>query len=1039
MWLEHWMARLAHSAYAGRKQRPARTARRAHGTRIGVEVLENRTLLSAAQTLAPAQLTALDTYVATPDASYHYSLNSTLQGAGYTDYVIDMTSQTWRSSTEVNRTAWQHWLQIIVPSNVTSTTALLQIGAGSNSATPPTAADGLGVQAATALGAITVVLPTVPNEPLTFAGETSPRTEDQIIAYTFNQYLNGGDQNWPLLLPMVKSAVRAMDTAQSFVATQSNGTLQVNDFIVTGASKRGWTTWLTPAVDARVRAIVPYVFDALNLNAQIPHENDTYAGVTQDVIGGFSSALQDYTNFNIFGRFNTPQGQALGQIVDPFTYINRPSYNIPKYLIDSTGDQFFAPDSAQFYFHNLPGQNYLRYIPNTDHGLNGDAVAGALRFEKAVLDGAALPRFSWTLPNLGTIDVTTIDAPVTVKMWQATNPNSRDFRLETFGANWTSSVLTDQGGGLYVAHVNAPATGTTAFMVELTYNVDGLPVTFTTQVSEVPLLTPNVVAVDAGGTFNGNPFAATATATGAAGEAVNGSFVFKYYVGGSAKGTPSSTAPIRAGTYTVVAAFTSADANYNNGQSAPVTFTIAKAVPTVVIQDAGGIADGKPFPATGTATGVNGARVSGAFAFTYYAGSAATGTGSSSAPTNPGVYTVQAFFTSTNPNYTNAQSSPVTFTIVVSNLHLYDGTYDGTYSGTSSTNDHGVITINPVPATPIQSTITNGAIVFTIPGGSGTATVDTKGNISGSITVLIQGTPVTVLLTGRVMSVDASGTTNAGTWSYSATLPSGVVVRGHGTWSTHAAQVATDFDGNYTGSYQGSIVVNNNGTMTTTTVNPTSFTSTISNGVLAATFAKDSGLSPAVGTVDANGNINGTASYLYDGITVTVTFVGTATRSLSGVQATGTWSFTADLGNGEVANGQGTWTSNKVLLFEGAYAGSFSGKIVTDDHGAITVATIPGTALRNNSVQLTIHNGVLSMTVPGIPATGTGTVDANGNVTGTVIYPSRGETVTVSFVGTAVQKTTGSFIMGTWSYTEVYSDGVIEMGSGVWKVQTPRR
>jgi ELWxxDGT repeat protein len=519
---------------------------------------------------------ALDTYVAVPDPSYHYSLNSTLTGTGYTDYVIDMTSQTWRSPAEVDRTAWQHWLQVIVPTAVKSSTAVLEIGGGSNSATPPTTPDGIGVQTATTLGAITVVLPTVPNEPLTFAGETSPRTEDQIVAYTLNQYLNGGDSNWPLLLPMVKSAVRAMDTTQTFVASQSSGALHVDNFIVTGASKRGWTTWLTPAVDSRVRAIVPYVFDALNLNAQIPHENDTYAGVTQDVVGGFSSALQDYTNFNIFGRFNTPQGQALGQIVDPYAYLGRPTYNIPKYLIDSSGDQFFAPDSSQFYFQNLPGQNYIRYVPNTDHSLNGDAVAGGIGFEKAIIDGAALPRFTWNLADGGsTISMTTIDTPVTVKMWRATNPNNRDFRLETFGPNWTSSTLTDQGGGHFVAHVNLPAQGTTAFFMEMTYTVDGMQLTFTTQVSEVPLLAPKVVAMDAGGTYNGKPFPATATATGAAGEPVHGNLAFTYYVGSTVSGTGSSIAPTNPGTYTVVASFTSSDANYSDGMSAPLTFTIA--------------------------------------------------------------------------------------------------------------------------------------------------------------------------------------------------------------------------------------------------------------------------------------------------------------------------------------------------------------------------------------------------------------------------------------------------------------------------------
>src|SRR6185295_14291214 len=92
--------------------------------------LEDRTLLSSTPT-------ALDAYVNAPDPSYHYSLAATLSGAGYTDYVIDLTSQTWRSLSEVDRTVWQHWLEVIVPTTVRSTTAILQISSGSTSPTPP--------------------------------------------------------------------------------------------------------------------------------------------------------------------------------------------------------------------------------------------------------------------------------------------------------------------------------------------------------------------------------------------------------------------------------------------------------------------------------------------------------------------------------------------------------------------------------------------------------------------------------------------------------------------------------------------------------------------------------------------------------------------------------------------------------------------------------------------------------------------------------------------------------------------------------------
>ncbi len=62
---------------------------------------------------------------------------------------------------------------------------------------------------------------------------------------------------------------------------------------------------------------------------------------------------------------------------------------------------------------------------------------------------------------------------------------NRDFRITTFGAQWTSSVLTDQGNGEYVAQILAPEAGATALMVELSYNVGGHSIVFTSDISVV--------------------------------------------------------------------------------------------------------------------------------------------------------------------------------------------------------------------------------------------------------------------------------------------------------------------------------------------------------------------------------------------------------------------------------------------------------------------------------------------------------------------------------------------------------------------------
>jgi len=91
---------------------------------------------------AVAMATPLDDYIAKPDPSYTYTLVDTTDTPLGKIYFIDMKSQTWRSEKEVNRTLWQHWVSIYVPTEVTSSTALLFINGGSNRNTKPPNPDG---------------------------------------------------------------------------------------------------------------------------------------------------------------------------------------------------------------------------------------------------------------------------------------------------------------------------------------------------------------------------------------------------------------------------------------------------------------------------------------------------------------------------------------------------------------------------------------------------------------------------------------------------------------------------------------------------------------------------------------------------------------------------------------------------------------------------------------------------------------------------------------------------------------------------------
>ena len=168
---------------------------------------------------------------------------------------------------------------------------------------------------------------------------------------------------------------------------------------------------------------------------------------------------------------------------------------MPKFVVNAGGDQYFPPDSSKFYFGDLQGTKYLRYVPNADHSLRGsDAQDSILAFYQAVLTKAALPKFTWEMAADGSIRVRADDKPAEVNLWQATNPKARDFRLVTIGPAYKKTRLEGTGDGAYVAKVPKPETGWTAFFVELVFDSGAkAPFKFTTQVSIVPDVLPHKI------------------------------------------------------------------------------------------------------------------------------------------------------------------------------------------------------------------------------------------------------------------------------------------------------------------------------------------------------------------------------------------------------------------------------------------------------------------------------------------------------------------------------------------------------------------
>ena len=259
---------------------------------------------------------------------------------------------------------------------------------------------------------------------------------------------------------------------------------------------------------------VPIVIDVLNMRKQMPHHKNAYASYPPDssthhMAGGYSSAIHDDTDFGIFDRLDSPGGRELAAIVDPFTYRDR--LTMPKLIINSTGDQFFLPDGIKFYWDYLPGPKYLLYLPNTDHGLNIDlsdldVVLNLLGFLRAFIPGSGMtfPELNWSFDPDGSIRVQPGSPPDQVLLWQAHNPNHRDFRIQNVGAIWASTPLADpDGDGIYVASVPEPAQGWTGFFVQISMNgfqlCSGLRVIPDTYVNGAPApdITPPAVTLDA--------------------------------------------------------------------------------------------------------------------------------------------------------------------------------------------------------------------------------------------------------------------------------------------------------------------------------------------------------------------------------------------------------------------------------------------------------------------------------------------------------------------------------------------------------------
>ncbi len=402
----------------------------------------------------------LQDYLNIPDKVFGWKLNEKIDNPLGKIYDVELTSQAWMDMT------WKHVMMVYEPTELKHKDHVLLFITGGGHLNKPNEGDRvMGLMLARLCGARVAMLHQVPNQPL-----LGGRNEDDLITDTFLFQLATGDKRWPLLFPMVKSAVRAMDAVEQ-LATKEWGS-SVKGFVVTGASKRGWTTWLTGASDKRVIGIAPIVIDTLNFPKQMEYQLETW--------GQYSEQIADYERKGLIKHLKEDPDFPLWRWVDPWFY--RAHLTLPKLIINGTNDRYWTVDALNLYWDDLSGVKYIRYVPNAGHNLQGGregALTSLAVFFQHVVEGKPGPSVEWKHETVGDSFQLTIQSntpPTAVRLWTASS-SSKDFRE----SKWTSQPIKSTNGS-YVASIPKPAEGHVALYGEIQFNAYGQEYSVTTQI-----------------------------------------------------------------------------------------------------------------------------------------------------------------------------------------------------------------------------------------------------------------------------------------------------------------------------------------------------------------------------------------------------------------------------------------------------------------------------------------------------------------------------------------------------------------------------
>lgn len=416
---------------------------------------------------ASGSVERLRDYVEAEDPTYSYSLDGDMPGVDYTAYFIQMDSLQWRAEEEISPAVWSHWVTLIVPDQITTTTGHLVIIGGSVSEDYPGSSElPLLIPIAVETGSPIAVLGQIPAQPSTAPDRPEPLREDDLVAYSWRKAMDTQDPTWAAYFPMTKASVRAMDMTQEFMDDMVGQSPE--QFIVTGFSKRGATAWLTAAADDRVQAVVPGVFGAAELADLAERQFQSY--------GAYAEAADSYVNESILQEIRSPEGYFVRTLVDPISYLD--GLTMPHYVLQASGDEFFLADGALAYLHQIQADAPQRIVPNESHSLEEnllDNLSALIAWYQAILADEPRPQITEQLAD-GVLTMQTDQEPTSVTLWVANNPTDPDFRFDTIADAWVPTPLEPVGPQTYEVTLSTPQRGYDAHLVEFRYpGANGLP------------------------------------------------------------------------------------------------------------------------------------------------------------------------------------------------------------------------------------------------------------------------------------------------------------------------------------------------------------------------------------------------------------------------------------------------------------------------------------------------------------------------------------------------------------------------------------